>query len=98
MFLSFLVDDDADDHNFFQKAVSRMLIPLRCEFAFGRLEAIGMLKGNPNFRPDFIFLDINMPIMNGLECLREMRKMEKLENTPIYMYSTSATMILRKAA
>ncbi|PWU04379.1 MAG: response regulator [Bacteroidetes bacterium] len=90
MYLAFLVDDDPDDHKFFKMAVSRLAVPVRCEFAYGGVEAIEMLKNISYFNPDIIFLDINMPIMNGMECLRTMRKMEKLVNTPIYMYSTSA--------
>ncbi len=66
-----------------------MPISIRCEFAYGAVEAIEMLK-NEHFKPDFIFLDINMPIMNGMECLRCLRKMDNLQHTPIYMYSTSA--------
>lgn len=41
--------------------------------------------------PDLIFLDLNMPIKNGYECLDEIRVNEKLKHIPIAIFSTSAT-------
>ena len=39
--------------------------------------------------PDMIFLDLNMPRKNGLECLREIRSDDKFDHIPVIMYSTS---------
>ena len=39
--------------------------------------------------PDYIFLDINMPRMNGRECLAELKKDIRLKNIPVIIYSTS---------
>src|SRR5690606_26246028 len=39
--------------------------------------------------PDMVFLDINMPLINGIECLREIRKAFSPEQLPIFMLSTS---------
>lgn len=87
--LAFLVDDDPVDQKFFQMAFSRLTTQVNCEFADNGPEALELLAHNQNFKPDFIFLDINMPLIDGLECLREMRSLEKLKHLPIYMYSTS---------
>jgi CheY-like chemotaxis protein len=92
--LAFLVDDDPDDQKFFRMAVSRLEAPVICRFADSGAEALTMLNDHSTFKPDFIFLDINMPVMNGMECLREMRKLQKLQGTPIYMYSTSADEVI----
>jgi CheY-like chemotaxis protein len=42
-----------------------------------------------DFLPDFIFLDINMPVINGKTILLEIRKNKKFKSVPIVMYSTS---------
>lgn len=39
--------------------------------------------------PHIIFLDINMPLKNGHECLREIRNNKKFSEVPIVMYTTS---------
>jgi len=39
--------------------------------------------------PDMIFLDLNMPVKNGIECLKEIRNDKKLDNLPIIVYTTS---------
>lgn len=85
---AFLIDDDQDDQEFFALAVSRLKIPVKCEFANDCKEALEMLSWE-SFKPDFIFLDINMPLINGIECLREIRKINRFKQIPVYMHSTS---------
>ena len=41
------------------------------------------------FKPDFIFMDVRMPIMNGLEVVRQLRTVEDLNHTVIFMMSAS---------
>jgi len=89
--LFFVVDDDADDRDIFTMALGCIRHKTRCITAKSGEEALELLKKNEEFIPDFIFLDINMPRVNGKECLIEMRKMERLKKVPIYMYSTSFT-------
>lgn len=83
-----IVDDDLDDHFFFQKAVKALSGPFALMKAFNGEEALEKLK-HAETLPDYIFLDINMPIMNGIECLRELKKNENLKNIPVIMYTTS---------
>jgi CheY-like chemotaxis protein len=54
------------------------------------VEAIEMLKKDAEYTPDYIFLDVNMPKMNGVECLKHLRKIERLNSTKILMYSTTS--------
>jgi len=41
-------------------------------------------------KPHFIFLDINMPLMNGWECLRKLKDNADYKHIPVVMYSTSS--------
>ncbi len=40
--------------------------------------------------PDYIFLDINMPVLAGMETLKAVRKNRRYRNTPVIMYSTTS--------
>jgi CheY-like chemotaxis protein len=86
--ICFLVDDDEDDCEVFQLAL-RHLGGIQCVACNNAKEALQKLKED-GFQPDFIFLDLNMPLMTGAECLVEIRKMGKYANTPIWIYSTSS--------
>jgi CheY-like chemotaxis protein len=85
----FLIDDDLDDQEIFSY-VMRELDNIKCIFASDGICALQRIKGDTSFSPELIFIDINMPRMNGVECLREIKKIERLRNVPVYMYSTSA--------
>jgi CheY-like chemotaxis protein len=87
----FLVDDDADDRDFFLLALEKTSGDSSCTIAKNGEEALEYLKTNESFVPDFIFLDLNMPRVNGKECLVEIRKIERLKDVPICVYSTSST-------
>lgn len=52
-------------------------------------DALAMLNEADGFQPDFIFLDLNMPKMDGKECLTKMRQLRHLHQTPIIVYTTS---------
>ena len=49
------------------------------------------LTSHENALPHIIFLDLNMPVMNGLECLKEVRKFDKYSDISIVIYSTSTS-------
>ena len=51
------------------------------------VEALEMLRADKTFIPDCIFLDLNMPRMNGKECLPEIRKAPLVERrSHLYLY------------
>ncbi len=92
--LAFLIDDDLDDHEFFQLAVEKL--PVNCAFATNGVKAIEKLTRDTKFTPDFIFIDINMPLMNGMDCLREIKKIKRLKEVPVYMFTTYADEFVTK--
>lgn len=86
----FLIDDDIDDLEIFAIAIAEMGRPVTCTTANDGMDALEKLRQDETFTPDYIFLDLNMPRMNGKQCLVEIRKIERLTHTSVVMYSTSA--------
>lgn len=90
-----LVEDDEVDVMNVQRAFRRNNIRNPLYVAHNGLDALNMLRGLPT--PDtavpqdrrVVLLDINMPKMNGLEFLRELRQDETLKTTPVVVLTTS---------
>ena len=86
----FLIDDDRDDQEIFTMALQDINHPIQCFFANDGVEAIMKFKNDPTFLPHYIFIDINMPRMNGMECLEAVKLTPSIKHIPVYMISTSA--------
>ena len=84
----FLVDDDIDDQEVFEYVMKKVSPGAKLEFARDGIHALERINEG-SFDPDVIFLDINMPRMDGLRCLEELKKISRLDGVPIYLYSTS---------
>jgi CheY-like chemotaxis protein len=83
-----LVDDDPDDREFFREAVTEIDDSLQCVLCSEGHHAFDILNGGEEL-PDLIFLDMNMPRMNGRQCLLELKKNENWRNIPVIIYTTS---------
>ena len=59
-------------------------------YAFDGVEALEKLRNGELESVDFIFLDLNMPRMNGKQFLAEIKKDPILKNIPVIIYSTSS--------
>jgi len=81
-----LIDDDEDEINIFTEALQRAGIACNCAWADSGQHA---LQVKPV--PDIIFLDVNMPCVNGLECLADIKKSPLLLSIPVILYSTGMT-------
>jgi len=83
-----VVDDDEDDQELFSAALEKTSFGhYTCIFAGDGGEAMDLL--NTDLQPDYIFLDLNMPKLNGMQCLEEIRKQQRFHQTHISIYSTS---------
>lgn len=86
-----LADDDEDDRLFFKEALQDIKVKTIIDFVNDGSQLMKYLN-QPNLRlPNMVFLDLNMPLKNGLECLIEIRRNNRLKDLAIVIYSTSAS-------
>jgi CheY-like chemotaxis protein len=86
----FLIDDDPDDQEIFSIALKELSPAIQCFFANDGVEALERLNTGKSFIPDYIFIDLNMPRMNGAQCLAAIKKIGRVKSTPVFIYSTTA--------
>ncbi len=79
-------EDDFDEFDLFREALFRFDPSIELHHARNGVHAIESLT---TYIPDFIFLDINMPLMDGWECLDTIKKTPRLANVPVLMISTT---------
>jgi CheY-like chemotaxis protein len=96
MSLIVIIDDDADDLQILREAIEergdrKTIVTYSCP-----VTAVESLKA-PGQIPDYIFLDLNMPKLNGFECLKELRANRKLDQCLIIILSTSVAEDSRQA-
>ncbi|MEP7256972.1 MAG: response regulator [Flavitalea sp.] len=80
-------DDDTDDALLFTQAADLITSPILLSFAEDGEQLMRYLS--KEILPDMIFLDLNMPVKNGIECLQSIRSDKKLDWLPIIIYTTS---------
>src|SRR5688572_28888732 len=90
MFKIFIIDDNEDFVRLFCQAVIKTHPECQCLSAENGYNALRQLKFMLPTVPDFIFVDVKMPIMNGHEIVAELEKTEFLSDVPIIMYSAGA--------
>ncbi|HYG04150.1 MAG TPA: response regulator [Chryseosolibacter sp.] len=83
-----LIDDDKDDQLLFSEAVRLISPAIECNCATSGEEGMRMLLSYVT-APALVFLDINMPIMDGRETLKQIRKAPTLQALKVIIYSTS---------
>ncbi|MBR9845493.1 MAG: response regulator [Algicola sp.] len=87
----FLTDDDEDDRLFFQESIESIDIETELVVFKNGDELMRYLNSENAKLPHLIFLDLNMPIKNGLECLKEIKASDQLKDLLIAIYSTSSS-------
>jgi DNA-binding response OmpR family regulator len=80
-----LVDDDEEEFYIFKLALDLSKSDYHCIWANGLEQATHLLN---ELRPDFVFIDINMPRHNGINCLKTLKELELLNHSTFVMYSS----------
>ena len=83
-----LIDDDDDDQFIFLTALENVAPDCHCDISNNALEAFQYLHARAE-TPDMIFLDLNMPLMNGFEFLFILKGDPRFSLVPVIIFSTS---------
>lgn len=83
-------EDDQDDRDFFADSLYSVKPGASLIIVEDGKELLAHLSDSGNVPPDYIFIDINMPNINGKECLIEIRKNKRLKYIPVIILSTSS--------
>lgn len=86
-----LAEDDESDRINFSEAIGESRIKTSVHIVNDGVELMEYLEKKNTILPDLLFLDLNMPRKNGLQCLKEIRADEKFQNISVAIYSTSST-------
>jgi CheY-like chemotaxis protein len=84
-----IVDDDDDDIELFCEALKDVDQTIECICASNGEEAFNKLNQEDTSIPDYIFLDLNMPRLNGKQCLKRLKGSLRLQDIPVIIYTTS---------
>lgn len=86
-----LADDDEDDRMLFKDAFEELKISTKVNTYNDGAELMNYLNSDEAILPEILFLDLNMPKKNGIECLHEIKANPKFSNIAIAIYSTSSS-------
>ena len=87
-----LADDDIDDCIFFEDALKELPISATLSTVNNGIQLMNYLLAKSDNLPDVLFLDLNMPRKNGIECLTEIKLNDTLKDLPVIIFSTSFNM------
>ncbi|MDO9254229.1 MAG: response regulator [Bacteroidales bacterium] len=86
-----LADDDEDDRLFFKEAFEEIKIYTSVKIVNDGVELMNHLTQDNIQLPQILFLDLNMPRKNGIDCLLEIKRLVHLKDIAIAIYSTSSS-------
>jgi CheY-like chemotaxis protein len=84
-----IADDDPDDIEMFIEALQEIDNNICCVSAGNGYDALQLLNVVNMPKPDVIFLDLNMPKLNGRQCLVKLKQQERLADIPVIIFTTS---------
>jgi CheY-like chemotaxis protein len=83
-----LIDDDHEDLEIIAESIRMVNPSVQCLTFLDACDAITLIKEEPA-SPEVIIIDFSMPKMSGLDCLAQLRKLEKLKEVLFVMYSSA---------
>lgn len=86
-----LADDDEDDRMFFTDAFDELKINTVVNTVNDGVQLMAFLNDPESVLPNIIFLDLNMPIKSGIDCLKEIKQNDTFKDIAIAIYSTSSS-------
>ncbi len=84
-----LADDDIDDCILFKQALEDLELSSNLVTVNNGVELMTLLAADTENLPDVLFLDLNMPLKTGNECLAEIKRNKELKDLPVVVFSTS---------
>jgi CheY-like chemotaxis protein len=87
----FYADDDPDDILLFKDVFQEIGRPIDITIAENGIILLEKLRDANQF-PDAIFMDLNMPLKNGFQCLKEIKEHPAFKSIPVVILSTSSTL------
>jgi CheY-like chemotaxis protein len=85
----FIIDDDVEDQEILMEALREIDNSVECYTSTSGEDALRQMEKQVVVLPDLIFLDMNMPKLNGKQVLKELKDSEITKSIPVIMYSTS---------
>jgi two-component system response regulator len=91
-----LVDDDALEHYLIKQAIKRTGLGCDVTSVYNGLQLMDYLLRREAYKkindplPDLIFLDVHMPLLDGIGVLHEIHENERLQKIPVYMLSSQS--------
>ncbi|MCL8008770.1 response regulator [Gelidibacter japonicus] len=86
-----LADDDEDDRLFFTEAFEELKMQTKVDLYKDGVDLMNALNQSDSKLPNILFLDLNMPMKSGIECLKEIKSNPRFKDIAIAIYSTSAS-------
>ncbi len=90
-------EDDVEDVDLFKDMLADLAVDVKLQVAANGVELMKMLEESEVF-PELIFLDLNMPLKNGMFCLQEIKANQRWKDVKVIILSTSSHQDQKKAA
>lgn len=91
----FVIDDDVEDIQLITAALGCLNADCKCTWARSGEQAVMQLQ---YLKPDIIFIDYQMPGMNGIQCLQAIKDLPNCKQVPIILHSSNMDEQLRRQA